>query len=107
MRPGRETGGAAVDGNGNGNGSGNSELMNSFYRSLGRVREYHDRSRGASGRRGEIVPIAGGGDASTNTAAAAAFLSGSKRRHGHPQADGYDVASLIDDATSSIRSGAV
>ena len=31
---------------GNGKGSNNSESMNSFYRSLGRVRGYHNRSQG-------------------------------------------------------------
>jgi len=34
-------------------------------------------------------------------------LSGQKRKHGHPLADGYDIASLIATETSAVRSGEV
>lgn len=80
------------------------ELMNSFYSRLKQVKEYHAKE--------------GEGDAAVASTqyqdefgatmpGEQPMLSGHKRKHGHPIADGYDIASLVATETRAVRSGEV
>jgi splicing factor 3A subunit 3 len=101
---------------------GNTELMNSFYARLNDVKRYHTQAvvvEGGLGGSGNIIstegdpsyyssefPV-GGVDLPITTANAKFLLSGNKRKHGHPIADGYDIASYIATDTSAVRIGEV
>ncbi len=97
------------------------ELMNSFYARLNEVKRYHSQTIVAGGREGGSGNFMQGGrtyysefsgDGATQgvdpTTTSANFLhSGHKRKHGHPIADGYDIASVIATETSAVRIGEV
>ena len=76
-------------------GSGSS-LMDSFYERLKEVKQYQSQNPGESTNMTAL-----GGQSSLQSM----FLSGRKRKHGHPLADGYDMSSLIANETSAARSG--
>ena len=113
---------------------GNMELMNSFYSRLNEVKEYHTQNNNNTG--GETKDIFDASSYPTYTVSLASFpnmpsdsalgiglqqpnqqlrnplpsllqMSGQKRKHGHPLADGYDIASLIATETAAVRSGEV
>ncbi|KAL3759404.1 hypothetical protein ACHAWU_000703 [Discostella pseudostelligera] len=98
----------------------NMELMNSFYARLEDVKRYHSQNvvegggGGGGGGSGTFIEgdptyysvFSGEGEATTSTSAKF-LLSGHKRKHGHPIADGYDIASLVATETSSVRIGEV
>jgi splicing factor 3A subunit 3 len=79
------------------------ELMNLFYSKLKEVKEYHSKD-------GSTVDAAYQADDMTGMPTEFPLnptLSGQKRKHGHPEADGYDMASLVASETRAIRSGEV
>lgn len=83
------------------------ELLNSFYARLKEVKEYHEKEEMSSGA------TVGRNAAMTYQDEFGAPLSepmelaGQKRKHGHPEADGYDIASLVATETRAVRSGEV
>mmetsp|Transcript_20903 Transcript_20903/g.34262 ORF Transcript_20903/g.34262 Transcript_20903/m.34262 type:complete len:756 (-) Transcript_20903:1038-3305(-) len=77
-----------------------SSLMDSFYERLKEVKQYQSQNPGEAISN---VDGLGGGQSSLQSM----LLSGQKRKHGHPLADGYDIASLIANETSAVRSGEV
>jgi splicing factor 3A subunit 3 len=88
-----------------GSSSGGMVLLNSFYARFNEVKAYHSQN-------GE----GGGAPSSSNNNSMSHltlqeqfgdFLSGQKRKHGHPLADGYDIASLIATETNAVRAGEV
>lgn len=87
------------------NVSGCAALLSSFYERIRQVKEYHSRNvvNGSLTADSDILDFDGPGGAG----ALPMQLSGQKRKHGHPLADGYDIASLVATETSSVRSGEV
>lgn len=89
--------------------AGNVTLLDCFYAKLNEVKVYHSTN----------VTMEGGN--ATDMAAASitmmeqqqqqqqlpSLLSGQKRKHGHPVADGYDISSMIAIDTIDVRSGEV
>ena len=88
--------------------AGNVTLLDCFYAKLNEVKVYHSTN----------VTMEGGH--ATDMAAASStmmeqqqqqqlpsLLSGQKRKHGHPVADGYDISSMIAIDTIAVRSGEV
>ncbi|KAL3817046.1 hypothetical protein ACHAXA_002958 [Cyclostephanos tholiformis] len=82
---------------------GSMELTNCFYARLSEVKAYHSLN--------DLE-----GDRAVDPATNAAYgyveqlpllLSGQKRKHGHPLADGYDISSMIAIDTGAVRSGEV
>eukprot|EP00579_Thalassiosira_antarctica_P029659 CAMPEP_0202031400 /NCGR_PEP_ID=MMETSP0905-20130828/64995_1 /ASSEMBLY_ACC=CAM_ASM_000554 /TAXON_ID=420261 /ORGANISM="Thalassiosira antarctica, Strain CCMP982" /LENGTH=786 /DNA_ID=CAMNT_0048595237 /DNA_START=37 /DNA_END=2396 /DNA_ORIENTATION=- len=80
------------------------ELMNSFYERVKEVKEYHSQNN-VEGVADPNYSAFGGGNQVNNSLPM--LLSGQKRKHGHPLADGYDIASLIATETAAVRSGEV
>lgn len=81
-----------------------SSLMDSFYNRLSEVKQYQSQNPGeATNNADNMAATLGGGQSSLQSM----LLSGRKRKHGHPLADGYDIASLIANETSAVRSGEV
>lgn len=78
-----------------------SSLMDSFYKRLSEVKQYQSQNPGEASNTADNM--ATGGQLSLQSM----LLSGRKRKHGHPLADGYDIASLIANKTSAVRSGEV
>jgi len=74
--------------------AGNMELMSSFYARLDEVKAYHSLN---------VVE----GDRAGGTEQFPLLLSGQKRKHGHPLADGYDISSMIAIEAGAVRSGEV
>lgn len=80
--------------------AGNLELMNSFYARLNEVKLYYS-SNVVEGGGSPVNPT------STEQPMSSLILSGYKRKHGHPLADGYDISSMIAIETAAVRSGEV
>jgi len=80
-------------------------LLSSFYERIRQVKEYHSRNvvDGSLAADSDILDVDGHGGAGAHSMQ----FSGQKRKHGHPLADGYDIASLVATETSSVRSGEV
>ena len=74
--------------------AGNMELMSFFYARLDEVKAYHSLN---------VVE----GDRAGGTEQFPLLLSGQKRKHGHPLADGYDISSMIAIEAGAVRSGEV
>ncbi|KAL7480860.1 hypothetical protein ACHAW6_006527 [Cyclotella cf. meneghiniana] len=87
------------------------ELMNSFYARLKEVKQYHAIAAGDDGGDVEtkrmFPEIDGIMEMQTDFQSSMNVLSGKKRKHGHPIADGYDIASLVATETRAVRSGEV
>lgn len=87
-------------------GNGSTYFMNSFYQRLNAVKVYH--SQNNIDREADPNYLAlGGGVNQSNNNSLPMLLSGQKRKHGHPLADGYDIASLIANETTAVRLGEV
>jgi splicing factor 3A subunit 3 len=84
------------DANNDGTGS---ILMDSFYERLKEVKQYQSLNPGEANNDNNMSALIG------QSSLHAMLLSGRKRKHGHPLADGYDIASLIATETSAVRSG--
>jgi len=84
----------------NNDGTGSS-LMDSFYERLKEVKQYQSQNPGEANNANNISALSG------QSSLQSMLLSGRKRKHGHPLADGYDIASLIATETSAVRSGEV
>jgi len=101
-------------------------LLDSFYKRLNQVKEYHSQNTNEGQKQQQdalptdttyevslasfpMMPSesALGVGLSTKEQLPSTLLSGQKRKHGHPLADGYDIASLIATETSAVRSGEV
>ena len=93
------------------------DLMTSFYQRLNEVKAYHSQTNAVRGG-GDAVSaadaysaaLAGGGAVGNQQATnnqLSTLLSGQKRKHGHPLADGYDIASLITTESAAVRSGEI
>lgn len=91
-----------IDDNNDGTGS---SLMESFYDRLKQVKQYQAQNPAAAevNNNDSLLALGGGNSSSLQSM----LLSGRKRKHGHPLADGYDIASLIATETSAVRSGEV
>lgn len=84
------------------------ELLNSFYARLKDVNGYHDgeeQSGGADGATTTTLPYQD--EFGAPMPADPMGLTGQKRKHGHPEADGYDIASLVATVARAVRSGEV
>ena len=85
-----------IQDSGNGHDSAASSLMDSFYERLKEVKQYQSQNLGEA----SITA-----NSTTQSSLQSMLLSGRKRKHGHPLADGYDIASLIANETTAVRSG--
>ena len=89
-------------------GSSSSEIMEAFYDRVRKVKEYHGSNDGeVSNASSDAANPLGGLGLTGEPGGGVGLLTGRKRRHGHPLADGYDVASLISAETSAVRGGEV
>jgi len=84
--------------------AGSAELMDSFYERLKEVKEYHSQNNVAGETDPKYLAL---GVGQANNSLPSMFLSGQKRKHGHPLADGYDIASLIATEAAAVRSGEI
>jgi len=89
-----------IDDTTNSDGAASSTLMDSFYERLKEVKQYQSQNPGEATNNAN-------GMATGQSSLQSMLLSGRKRKHGHPLADGYDMASLIANETSAVRSGEV
>lgn len=79
--------------------------MNSFYARLKEVKDYH--AKEGEGDNAAVLSTQYQDEFGASMPGEQPMLSGHKRKHGHPIADGYDIASLIATETRSVRSGEV
>jgi splicing factor 3A subunit 3 len=88
--------------------AGNVALLDSFYAKLNEVKVYHSTN--------VKLEVGNATDAAVTSSTMMeqqhqqqlpSLLSGQKRKHGHPMADGYDISSMIAIDTVAVRSGEV
>ncbi|KAL9191514.1 hypothetical protein ACHAXT_001220 [Thalassiosira profunda] len=77
-------------------------LMTSFFQRLDEVKAYHSTNTAEGGA---DAPLGLGGSNPATAQQVGMLLSGQKRKHGHPLADGYDIASFIAAETAGVRGG--
>lgn len=91
------------------NDAGNVALLDSFHAKLNEVKVYHSTNVTMEG--GNAMDLAAANstmmEQQQQQQLPSLFLSGQKRKHGHPVADGYDISSMIAIDTVAVRSGEV
>ena len=87
--------------------AGNVALLDSFYAKLNEVKVYQSTNVKLEVGNATDAAVTSSTMEQQHQQQLPSLLSGQKRKHGHPMADGYDISSMIAIDTVAVRSGEV